>query len=358
MSERTSRHEEALEAGRAPAFGGSTLSIDLGFGLITCARFPGDSRDDLALYSEALELSERAERLGFDSVWTSEHHFVDDCYMPSVLSVCAAIAARTARVRIGTGVVLAPLIHPLRLAEDAATVDLISRGRLVLGLGLGWREEEFIALGVPLEERVPRLERAITVLRAAGAGELAEGVAVTPRPAQPKGVPIWIGAGVERAVRRAGRLADGYMAADATPYELRQQVRWTREELHSAGRDPEAFTHSIHVATFAWEGDDLWPRIGQNLAYLESKYEDMAVARGRLPPPTPLPPLPAERERELRARAVVGSPAEVAERIREYEAAADGRLHYIARMYVPGIDSGLQREIMDVFAQDVMPLLR
>src|ERR1017187_5192452 len=147
------------------------MSISLGFGLITCQRYPGDDRGDAEIYAEAIELAVRAEALGLDSVWVSEHHFVDDGYLPSLLPVCAAIAARTSRVLIGTGLILAPLHHPLRLAEDAAVTDLISGGRLVLGLGLGWREEEFDAIGVPLAERVPRLLGTIDVLRAAWRGE-------------------------------------------------------------------------------------------------------------------------------------------------------------------------------------------
>src|SRR5512132_350791 len=188
--------------------------MELGFGIITCQRTATETRSDEELYADALELAVTAERLGFDSVWVSEHHFVDDGYLPSLLPMCAAIAARTQRVAIGTGLLLAPLHDPLRIAEDAAVVDLLSRGRLILGLGLGWREEEFEGLGVPIGERAARLERSVDALRhawrGAPASKGAAPVVVTPRPARQGGPPIWIGAWAERAVRRAGRIADGF----------------------------------------------------------------------------------------------------------------------------------------------------
>src|SRR5580765_1177584 len=170
----------------------------LGFGLITCQRFPSETRSDEELYADGLDLAVYAEELGFDSVWVSEHHFVDDAYLPSLLPLCAAIAARTRRVRVGTALLLAPLHDPVRIAEDAAVVDLISGGRLVLGLGLGWRAEEFDALAIPLADRVPRLLAAIEVLRQAWSGEPVRGghgarypgMPVRPLPAQPGGPPL------------------------------------------------------------------------------------------------------------------------------------------------------------------------
>ena len=332
--------------------------LEVGFGLLTCQRVPGDPRSDADLYRQAVELAEEAERLGFDSVWTSEHHFVDDGYMPSVLPVCAAIAARTQRVRVGTGLLLAPLMHPLRIAEDAATVDLLSGGRLVLGLGLGWREEEFEALGVPLRQRVRRLERAVAAVKGAAGDGLVEGVSVTPKPAGPDGVPVWIGAMVEPAVRRAARIGDGFMATEVDLESFAEQVRWTREELERAGRDPDAFAYSMHVPTFAWHGDDAWERVRDHHWYVTWKYEDMEGARGRTPPSPPPPPLPAERESELREAMVLGSPAQVAERILAFRDAAGGRLHFVADLYWPGMDPSLQREALAVFAEEVIPSLR
>ncbi len=147
----------------------------------------------------------------------SEHHFSEDGYCSSPLALTAAIAARTRRAAVGTNILVLPLQHPLRVAEDAAVIDLISGGRMVLGVGAGYRDAEFTAFGVPLEQRFARMREGIELIRQAwGGGELrhdeghfpVSGVRVTPPPARPGGPPIWLGARTEASTRRAGRIAD------------------------------------------------------------------------------------------------------------------------------------------------------
>lgn len=342
--------------------------MKLGFGLITCQRFPGDTRSDEDLYAEALDLAALAEDVGLDSVWVSEHHFLDDAYLPSLMPMCAAIAARTDRVEIGTALLLAPLYEPLRLAEDAAVVDLISRGRLLLGLGLGWRAEEFEALGVPPSERVVRLEEAVVVLRQAWAGELVTGgahrpyprVPITPAPARPGGPPLWIGALTEPAIRRAGRIADGFMATEVTATSLAEQVAWAREERARAGGDPDTLAIGVHLPTFPFLGDadEAWERVRPHHYYVAWKYEDMDGARSRTGPPPAAPPPRPDEEAALREDIVMGTPQEVADRIRALDEAVGGGLHYIARLYWPGMDPELQRDTLRLFGEAVAPLLR
>ena len=329
----------------------------LGFGLLTCQRFPGDTRSDEELYAEALDLAVYAEELGFDSVWTSEHHFVDDGYAPSLLPLCAAIAARTSRVEIGTGLLLIPLHDPIRVAEDAATVDLISGGRLILGLGLGWRPEEFEGFGVSLQERVHRLERAVEVLRGAWAGEPVSGagtkVIVTPRPQRAGGPPIWIGAWAERAVRRAGRIADGFLGDGDTPETFGDRVRWALEE-----RDARPFAVGLHAPTFVWNGPDAWDLVEPHIRYVSWKYDDMEDARLRRGP-SALPPAPTPAETSaLREEILVGTPEHVADRMRAYEEAAGREVHFMADLYWPGLDPKIQRETMRIFAAEVAPQVR
>ena len=338
------------------------MTVGLGFGLITCQRYPGDARTDRELYAEALSLAEEAERLGFDSVWTSEHHFVDDAYLPSVLPLSAAIAARTSRVLIGTGLMLAPLHEPLRVAEDAAVGDLSSGGRLVLGIGLGWRAEEVDALGVRMRDRVRRLEDSVAVYRQAWSGELVTGgdhlryphVPVRPLPARPGGPPIWIGGLSESAIRRAGRIADGFMATEVTPAALAEQVAIARA-AHAGGG---LFEIAVHLPTFAWLGDDAWEIVRPHHWYVSWKYDDMDEARHRVHEGLAPPEIDEAIDASLREQIVLGTPEQVAERIRDLVDAAGGSLHYIARLYFPGLAPEVQREAVRLFAEEVAPALR
>ena len=339
--------------------------MQLGFGLITCQRYPGDPRSDADLYREALELSHEAEWLGLDSVWLSEHHFVDDAYMPSLLVTAAAIAARTERVQIGTGVILAPLHDPLRLAEDSATVDLISAGRLILGLGLGWRAEEFEGLGISRRGLGRRLEEIIDTLRQGWSDGLVTadggrpGVSVTPKPHRPAGPPIWIGGSAEQAVRRAGRIADGFLSSRATPEIFAVQAAWVREEAERARRDPGAIVLGANVPVFAWpDAEEGWRLVRDHFHHMRWKYLDMADARARTGAIPSAPALTAAEEDELRAGGLFGTPEQVAEGIRAYAEVAGDGFHFVARLDHPGLDPGVQREALRVFAEDVAPLVR
>ena len=329
-----------------------------GYGFITCQRHPDDARSDAEFYREAIELSEEAEALGFDSVWTSEHHFQDDAYMPSVLPLSAAIAARTERVEIGIGVALAPFYDPIRLAEDAATVDLISNGRFILGLGLAWLDWEFEALGIPIRKRVARTVKAIRICRQAwGDGLLDEaGVSVTPKPPRPGGPPIWIGAEAEPAVRRAGRLADGFMSVELSAEEYATQATWIREEL--AARDKPNFEMSGHWPVFTWDDGDAWERVRPHAHYMAWKYRDSETGKGRrgaLPRP---PALEEADEAALRAGVVCGTPEEVAAHIRTLADAAGPRFTFVGRHYFPGMDRDVMRRSTRLFAERVIPALR
>src|SRR5438067_2114953 len=147
------------------------MALHIGIGLFTGQVPPDSSRTFVQEYREIVDLARLAETLGFESVWVSEHHGSGDGYMPSLLPTLAAFAAATEHIKLGTGVMLTPFHHPLRLAEDAATVDLISGGRLILGLGLGCRQEEFRILVVPVGAQFRRTQETADIQLRAWTGE-------------------------------------------------------------------------------------------------------------------------------------------------------------------------------------------
>ncbi len=171
------------------------------------------------LYAAMLEQAAYADQHGLERVHVSEHHHAEDGYLPSVLVALAAIAARTSRVRIRPSALILPLHDAVRIAEDAAVLDVISGGRLDLTVGAGYREIEFQMLGQSFSDRGTRLRRAVTFLREAWQGEPCafEGrpVLVRPRPVTPGGPRIIMGGSTPKSARRAAELADGYDPSNA-----------------------------------------------------------------------------------------------------------------------------------------------
>ncbi|MGM7698983.1 LLM class flavin-dependent oxidoreductase [Microbacterium sp. A84] len=178
-------------------------------GLMFDLRVVGGDREAWSRrYRFILEACEEAERLGADSVWLTEHHGFDDGYLPQPLVYAAAIAARTSRIRIGTAVVVAPFRHPRHLVEEAAVVDLISDGRLDLGLGAGNRVAEYEMFGGDFSRRLRR-----TIETAANVQSSWSDPSMTPHAVQ-RTAPLWMGFGGPKGARAAGRLGAGLLSLD------------------------------------------------------------------------------------------------------------------------------------------------
>lgn len=340
------------------------MSGGLGFGLISAQRSAGDPRSWSDLYREALDLTVKAEELGFSSVWTTEHHFIDDGYMPSVLPVSAAMAAVTSTIEIGTGVLLAPLYHPLRLAEDAATVQLIAGGRFTLGLGLGWMPAEFEALGATLETRGRAMTEILEILPKAWTGEpfthdgrVYQFPTIGVRPAAEHPMPIVIGGGAEAAVRRAARLADGFFS-NASPARLAEQVGWATDELARVGGDPADFRWIYY--TVMWPGSDAgaaWERAKPHVHAMRWKYADMEASATRAGPPPPPPPLDDDDGERLRRAGLFGSADEILAGLDAIRSTVEVELEIVARSYFPTLGFSEQVEVMEELASGVAQAL-
>jgi probable F420-dependent oxidoreductase len=196
---------------------------------------------------EVIAEAQLAEAVGFDSCFFGEHHQDRDGFLPSPLIVATAVAARTSRLKVGTSVILLPLHHPVRVAEDVITLDLVSKGRVILGVGIGYQPADFRAFSVPMDDRAGRFEESIEILRLAWAGEpfsfrgkhhTLEDVQVLPRPYQKGGPPLWIGASIDAAARRAGRIADGFVGTPSTGMANATHLAQVYQEAAREARRP------------------------------------------------------------------------------------------------------------------------
>jgi probable F420-dependent oxidoreductase len=331
----------------------------LRFGLWYDFRNPPQWRQDPAqLYRGILDQVVRAEALGWDDVWLSEHHFIDDGYTPSMLPLAAAIAARTERVHIGTSVLLLPLHDPLRVAEDAATVDVLSNGRLELGVAVGYRRGEFAGFDVPYSERGRRMDEAVPILRRLLSGERFSfsgefyrygEIELRPRPVQAK-PRLWIGGFSPPAVRRAARLGDGYIAIGG----VGPLLALYRAELEALGRDPAQMEIA---AGHAWllvarDPERRWREAREHFLYQINLYAKWFSEAGMAVAGT------ARDDADLTRQGVlIVTPEQAAESIRRY-----AEEHGITRFYgwtiPPGLPPEWSDEHVELMAREVIPAFR
>jgi len=217
------------------------------FGLFGGARARGGPADDSEGYHDFINYIVEAERLGFSSVFLVEHHFTGFGQVSASLNLLSYLAARTEKIRLGTAVVVLPWHNPILVAEQAATLDLLSNGRLDFGVGKGYRSYEFSGFCVPQDESTERFDEAMEVLRKAwtSPGRFShhgkwwnyDNVVVEPAPIQQPHPPFWLGAGSPESIRRAAR--DGYnlLLDQIAPTDvIIERVRVFREECQYIGR--------------------------------------------------------------------------------------------------------------------------
>ncbi|NYH77581.1 alkanesulfonate monooxygenase SsuD/methylene tetrahydromethanopterin reductase-like flavin-dependent oxidoreductase (luciferase family) [Actinopolyspora biskrensis] len=225
-------------------------------------------------YARTLEFCEEADQRGAGGIWFTEHHLFEDGYLPQPLTFAAAAAARTHNVRIGTAVLLPALRKPAQLAEEAAVVDLISGGRLELGLGAGYRVPEYDLFDVDIRDRYPATENNIREIRRLWA----EG-GITPGPIQDP-LPIWGGFYGPRGARIAGRLGINLLHISRDIFEH------YRAGLIEGGHDPAAAQVSdLLPIMLADDPDAAWSRVVPHLAHQMNTYRQSSVEGTDKPKP-------------------------------------------------------------------------
>jgi probable F420-dependent oxidoreductase len=310
------------------------------------------------LYGEILDQIAWGESHGFDDVWLSEHHFIEDGYLPSILPVAAAIAARTKRIRIASGVLLMPFHNPVRLAEDIAVVDVISGGRFELGVGVGFKHEEFESLGVPFKERGARTNQSLEIIRRLLSGETVtfkseffdfKNVKVTPEPIQKPHPPIWLGGFTPPALRRAARYGDGFTVPGATRDVYDQYVA----ELKKQNRP----TDNIRFASAVWclivsnDPEKTFAEAADHIIYQANDYSKWLSAAGLNPLSEHL-----QDHEQLRKSGLlqVVAPDAAVEMIRTL-ADAVPVTHFYSWTLPPGLPPRWAQTHLELFASKVIP---
>ena len=335
------------------------MSQALKFGLWYSFRNPGEWQTDYpSLYRQHLDQISWAETIGYDDVWLTEHHFCDDGHAPSILPLAAAVAATTKRIRIGTGVLLLPLYNAVRVAEDCATIDILSNGRFELGVGVGYRPQEFEGLGVSTRERAGRIDEGLEIIRRLWDGESLsydgryyqfQDLKLSPLPIQRPRPPLWVGGFAPAAARRAARLGDGYIGTG----DMAEQAQMYREECERLGIDTPRLAGGHFWLITSNEPTACFARVAPHVLYQIEVYNRWLGDAGQ----ALFPKISnAEQLRELGILQVV-SPAEACDLIGSYTETT-GIERYYTWTVPPGFPVPEMNDNLALFATEVMPHFR
>ena len=316
-----------------------------------------------AFYREALEEAIYGEALGFDSVWLEEHHSIRNHYWPSPLMALAGFAARTSRIRLGTDIVVLPFYHPVRAAEDAAMLDVMSDGRAIFGAAIGYRPPEFDLFGVSLDDRGARYVEMLKIMRALWTGEQVDYAgrffkvkgAIEPKPARP--IPIWLGGWGELSLKRAAELGDAWVPGPTANLQklLDAQAQY-RAHLRAAGKDPSAApTPLTREVVIAERREQAWELAEK---YLLVNYRDEYGGGWKHPLIGAQDSTPVNQLEALgHDRFIIGDPAECRLKIRRF-VETFGVDHLICRLYFPGMPHEHIMQELKLLATEVFPAFR
>jgi alkanesulfonate monooxygenase SsuD/methylene tetrahydromethanopterin reductase-like flavin-dependent oxidoreductase (luciferase family) len=323
------------------------------FGILASHQYPFDE-DLQQRLSELYQLTELAAELGYSSVHTI-NHFLSNLATPQPISMTAKLLDHTGDMTIRTGILLLPMFHPVHIAEEFATLDQLSQGRVALGVGAGYRDHEFDAFGIDKNKRFRIMDESIRLIRELWSGEpvtfdgefyTLHDQTIGIRPYTPGGPSICIGAGGRRAVERAARLGDAWLASGNSPNPtyLEKAIATHDAALAKAGKTREGRLYSVGSEMFCAPTRE--EAIDQSLDYVRREYATYAE----------YPALAWQRDRfdDLVLNTfVLGSPDDLIERIRRYEAL--GFTELVFRPFWIGMPIERALSSIKLIAEEVMP---
>jgi alkanesulfonate monooxygenase SsuD/methylene tetrahydromethanopterin reductase-like flavin-dependent oxidoreductase (luciferase family) len=332
------------------------------FGLWLCSQYlRGDSLQ--ARFNDLVDQVRLARDVGFDSIWTGHHYLLSTYQQLQPFPLLARLAGEAEPMAVGTSLTLVPLHHPVELAEMVATMDVITRGRFIWGVGVGYRTEEFEAFGVPRAERAARFEESLRIVRALWTGEAVNyhgqfyalrDAMISVLPVQQPHPPIWIGASSLAGARRAARLGDAillnigstldamrehlsvYRATLAEVDRLWPTVRTLARDIYLSETDEEAWNTGAEI---------LWRR--------HRSYGDWGMDRDMLD----VDRLDRPVAEMARGRFVIGGPESCREQLETYIEALDTN-YILLRVQNPGVSQATALRAIQLLGEQVFPSIR
>lgn len=321
--------------------------------------------EDSRYYAEALRQVELAEALGFDSVWLEEHHGTAGHYHPAPLIFLAGFATRTQRLLLGTDIAVLPLYHPVRLAEEGAQLDVMSGGRFILGVAIGYRPEEFAAFQTPLEGRGRLFVEMLELIRRlwseqnvthAGPRFPLENFTLEPRPVQKPRPPIWIGGWGDLALQRAATLGDAWIPGPTANLEKLLAAQATyhaalRRLNVSPDSRPRPLTRDLVIAPTEQAARELAERT--LLVAYRDEYSSWSHPLIGTSDPTNTQLL----ESLAHERFLIGSPSQIIEQIHFFQEKF-GADHFIFRLHFPNMPPEAVTQAVRLLGEQVLPAFR
>ncbi len=315
------------------------------------------------MYESSLRQVELGERLGLDSVWMEEHHGINNHYWPAPLMVLAGYATRTHRIRLGTNIAVLPFYNPVRAAEDSAMLDMMSGGRMILGVAIGYRPDEFLMMSTALDNRGARFAEAVELIRALWTQDEVtfhgkyynfDRIRIEPKPVNPAPM-LWIGGWGDLSLKRAAEIGDAWIPGPTADLaKLLACQKTYRDYQVKAGKDPAKYPVPLTRETVIAETDErAWQMAEEHLLI---NYRD-EYAGGWQHPLVSQEAAPDNLRALDRERFIIGSPETCVKKIQRYRESF-GVTHLIFRLFFPETPDDFILRELELLGQEVLPAFR